>query len=54
MAAQLNRSRRRFLELAGVGTLGVAAPGASFAFTKLQPIGDVLKGEYPYRGWEDL
>lgn len=29
-------------------------PGSAFALTRLEPIGDPLKGEYPYRGWEDL
>lgn len=47
-------SRRRFLELAGTSLFGLAIPGVSFALTRLQPIGDPLKGEYPYRSWEDL
>lgn len=47
-------SRRGFLTVAGGTALAALAADSAWALTKLQPIGDPLKGEYPYRSWEDL
>src|SRR3990172_403456 len=46
--------RRGFLKLACMTTTAAVFPRTAFGLMKLQPIGDPLKGEYPYRGWEDL
>jgi len=46
--------RRKFLGVIGAGGIGLATPGVAWALTRLQPIGNPLKGEYPYRSWEDL
>ncbi len=52
--ADLNR--RRFLRgaaLAGAG-LGALPTPRAWSLTTLQPIGDTLNSDYPYRGWEDI
>lgn len=47
-------TRRNFLHAAVGVTASLTFPGAALGLTRLEPIGDPLKGEYPYRGWEDL
>ncbi len=50
-------SRRAFLGVVGLAVGSTVLPGSAFALTRLTPIlpiGNPLKGEYPYRGWEDL
>ena len=37
-------SRREFLQIMGYAAVGAAIPGTAFALTKLEPIGDPLKG----------
>ncbi len=46
--------RRQFLKSTSLATVGVIAADRSWALTKLEPIGDPLNAEYPYRDWEDL
>ncbi len=46
--------RRRFLKTSALGTLAVIVPDRVWGLTRLEPIGDTLAGEYPYRSWEDL
>ena len=45
--------RREFLKASAVGIGALSADGA-FGLTSLQPIGDTLRQDYPYRGWEDI
>ncbi len=46
--------RRDFLKTSGLLGLGILGPGNCWALTKLEMIGDNLREEYPYRGWEAL
>ncbi|MEH6471586.1 MAG: molybdopterin-dependent oxidoreductase [Halopseudomonas sp.] len=46
--------RRDFLKVSGIAWVGMAGAGNAWGLNTLEPIGDTLKNEYPYRGWEDL
>ncbi|MFD2189438.1 molybdopterin-dependent oxidoreductase [Pistricoccus aurantiacus] len=46
--------RRDFLKGMGLTGTGVLLSGNVWALNRLEPIGDTLNDEYPYRGWEDL
>ena len=46
--------RRRFLQSSALGALAVVAPDHVWGLTRLEPIGDTLGREYPYRGWEEF
>lgn len=40
-----SNGRRRFLQTFGTAFASLAVPNAVWAFSKIQPIGDPLKGE---------
>lgn len=46
--------RRDFLKGLGVAGTGVMLSNKSWSLNRLEPIGNTLAKEYPYRGWEDL
>lgn len=46
--------RRDFLRGMGLTGSGVLLSGNVWALNRLEPIGDTLSSEYPYRDWEDL
>ncbi len=46
--------RRNFLKVSGLVGLGTLSAGNTWSLTALEPIGDTLNSEYPYRGWEDI
>ncbi|TAL85996.1 MAG: dimethylsulfide dehydrogenase [Candidimonas sp.] len=50
----LQIKRRDFLK--GMGAVGIGAifSGNAWALNRLEPIGNTLHIDYPYRGWEDL
>lgn len=50
----LQLKRRDFLKGMGALGAGVLASGNVWALNRLQPIGDTLNQDYPYRDWEDL
>lgn len=47
-------NRRQFLERSSIGSIGIIGAGNAWGLTRLEPIGDPLNAEYPYRAWEDL
>ncbi|KUJ86775.1 MAG: DMSO reductase family type II enzyme, molybdopterin subunit [Halomonas sp. 54_146] len=46
--------RRDFLKGLGLTGAGAMISGNAWALNRLEPIGDTLASEYPYRSWEDL
>lgn len=46
--------RRDFLKGLGLTGTGAMLSGNVWALNRLEPVGDTLASEYPYRGWEDL
>lgn len=46
--------RRDFLKGLGLTSTGALLSGNVWALNRLEPIGDTLASEYPYRSWEDL
>ena len=46
--------RRDFLKGVGLTGTGVMLSGNVWALNRLEPVGDTLATEYPYRAWEDL
>ena len=46
--------RRGFLKVSSATGIGVMGMNKVWSLTKLEPIGDTLKKDYPYRGWEDI
>ncbi|MGO1616840.1 MAG: chlorate reductase subunit alpha, partial [Oceanisphaera sp.] len=46
--------RRDFLKGLGLTGASVVLSGNAWGLNRLEPIGDTLATEYPYRGWEDL
>ena len=50
----LKVDRRDFLKTSGFAGIGILSPGKAWCLTKLELIGDTLREEYPYRGWEDI
>ena len=46
--------RREFLKTTALTGIGVVTAGNGWALDKLEPIGDTLEEDYPYRDWEDL
>ncbi|MCB1716762.1 MAG: twin-arginine translocation signal domain-containing protein, partial [Candidatus Competibacteraceae bacterium] len=46
--------RRDFLKTTALTSVGVMTANNVWALDKLQPVGDTLNTEYPYRDWEDL
>ncbi len=46
--------RREFLKSSTLVGAGVLAANSAWALNRLEPIGDTLDEEYPYRDWEDL
>lgn len=46
--------RRDFLKSSALTGIGVTTAGQAWALSSLEPIGDTLKTDYPYRGWEDV
>ena len=46
--------RRTFLQHTGLAGLGVITADKVWGLTKLEPIGNTLNKEYPYRSWEDI
>jgi len=49
-----NFTRRDFLKTSSATTLALGAAGNAWGLTRLEPISDTLKQEYPYRAWEDI
>lgn len=47
-------SRRNFIILSGSALASLALSDRTLALTRIEPIRDPLKGDYPYRSWEDL
>ena len=50
----LRMRRREFLQTGSLVGAGIIAADRSWALNRLEPIGDTLETEYPYRDWEDL
>ncbi len=50
----LRMKRRDFLQSSTLVGAGILAADKSWALNRLEPIGDTLEEEYPYRDWEDL
>lgn len=48
--------RRSFLKSLGAAgaSVGVLGNGQAWALNRLEPVGDTLETEYPYRSWEDM
>ncbi|MGI9506413.1 MAG: molybdopterin-dependent oxidoreductase, partial [Geminicoccaceae bacterium] len=46
--------RRDFLKTSALTGAGVLAADKAWALNRLEPIGDTLETDYPYRDWEDL
>ncbi len=46
--------RRDFLKGVGLTGAGVMLSGNAWSLNRLEPVGDTLATEYPYRDWEDL
>ena len=46
--------RRDFLKTSALTGAGVLAANDAWALNRLEPIGDTLETDYPYRDWEDL
>ncbi len=46
--------RRNFLKVTGLAGLGTLGSGNAWSMTALEPVGDTLTQDYPYRGWEDI
>lgn len=49
-----NLDRRKFLKVSTVAAAAGFNGQSAWALTSLQPIGDTLKKDYPYRGWEEV
>ena len=47
-------NRREFLGATALTGAGVVLADGAWALNKLEPLGDTLGEEYPYRDWEDL
>lgn len=47
-------NRRGFLKASTAATIGSLSAQSAWALSSLQPIGDTLNKDYPYRGWEDI
>ena len=52
--AMFKVKRRDVLKGLGVTGAGALFGGNVWALNRLEPIGDVLASEYPYRSWEDM
>lgn len=50
----IRQTRREFLKSTSLVGASILAADKSWALNRLQPIGDTLEEEYPYREWEDL
>ena len=50
----LRVKRRDFLKASSLAGAGVLAANNAWSLNRLEPIGDTLDEEYPYRDWEDL
>lgn len=50
----IRQTRREFLKSTSIVGAGILAADKSWALNRLQPVGDTLEEEYPYREWEDL
>lgn len=50
----LRMKRREFLQTSSLAGAGVLAANKAWSLNRLEPIGDTLAEEYPYRDWEDL
>ncbi|WP_372921508.1 molybdopterin-dependent oxidoreductase [Roseovarius sp.] len=50
----LRVKRREFLKTSTLAGAGVLAANEAWSLNRLEPIGDTLEEEYPYRDWEDL
>ncbi|WP_422368171.1 molybdopterin-dependent oxidoreductase [Pelagibius sp.] len=50
----LRVKRRDFLKASSLAGAGVLASNNAWSLNRLEPIGDTLDEEYPYRDWEDL
>lgn len=46
--------RRDFLKGLGATSAGAMVSGKVWSLNRLEPVGDTLASEYPYRSWEDL
>lgn len=49
-----NMKRREFLRSSSLVGVGVLTANRAWSLNRLEPIGDTLAEEYPYRDWEDL
>lgn len=50
----LRMKRREFLQHSSLAGAGVLAANQAWSLNRLEPIGDTLGDDYPYRDWEDL
>lgn len=50
----IRQTRREFLKSSAIVGAGAVSANNAWALNRLQPVGDTLKEEYPYRDWEDL
>lgn len=50
----LRVKRRTFLQGTALAGAGVLASNQAWSLNRLEPIGDTLDEDYPYRDWEDL
>lgn len=50
----LRMKRREFLATGSLVGAGILAADKAWTLNRLEPIGDTLSREYPYRDWEDL
>ncbi len=50
----LRMKRREFLAAGTLAGAGIIAADRAWSLNRLEPIGDTLEQEYPYRDWEDL
>lgn len=46
--------RREFLMASTLSSIGVLSAEKTWSLTALEPVGDTLDREYPYRSWEDV